>query len=144
MWVLDDIRIKQLAKYGVKNNEFMRLHEDARASLLKARQFLNENDYSGFKSATREAWGLEGRGYPEIKSTADDTVYGVIFYFALLLPFSFCCERLFFGHSDVRKQLFTSAVFYSHFWDYAFHSPRFQAEQFSLYNLFGICNFCNW
>ncbi|MEE3234452.1 MAG: FtsX-like permease family protein [Candidatus Latescibacterota bacterium] len=112
MWVLDDIRIKQLAKYGVKNEEFMRLHEDARTSLLEARDHLIEKDYTGYKAATREAWGLEGRGYPEIKSTADDTIYGVIFYFALLLPFSFCCERLFFGHSDVRKQLFTAALFF--------------------------------
>ena len=112
MWVLDDIRIKQLAKYGIKNEEFMRLHREARTSLLQAGNYLEKEDYTGYKAATREAWGLEGRGYPEIKSTADDTVYGVIFYFALLLPFSFCCERLFFGHSDVRKQLFTSALFF--------------------------------
>ena len=68
--------------------------------------------YSEFKRATRKAWGLEGRGYPDIKSTADDTVYGVIFYFALLLPFSFCCERLFFGFADIRRQVAGAAFFF--------------------------------
>ena len=39
--------------------------------------------------AARRAWGLEARGYPEVMSTANDTVRGIIFYFILLLPFSF-------------------------------------------------------
>ena len=33
-------------------------------------------------------------------STANDTVRGIIFYFILLLPFSFFCERLLFGFPD--------------------------------------------
>ena len=112
MWVLDDVRIKQLARYGVRNDKFMRLHEEARLALLEAEEHLQALRYSEFKRATRKAWGLEGRGYPDIKSTADDTVYGVIFYFALLLPFSFCCERLFFGFADIRRQVSGAAFFF--------------------------------
>ncbi len=112
MWVLDDVRIKQLARYGVRNDKFMRLHEDARAALVEAGEYLKARNYSQFKAKAREAWGLEGRGYPDIKSTADDTVYGVIFYFALLLPFSFCCERLVFGFADVRRQMLGAALFF--------------------------------
>jgi len=112
MWVLDDVRIKQLTRYGVRNDKFMRLHEEARQALLDADEHLQARSYSKFKQATRKAWGLEGRGYPDIKSTADDTVYGVIFYFALLLPFSFCCERLFFGFADIRRQLGGAAMFF--------------------------------
>ena len=112
MWTLDDTRIKQLAKYGVRNDKFMRLHEEARTALIQAKEHLKARRYSDFKAATREAWGLEGRGYPDIKATADDTVYGVIFYFALLLPFSFCCERLFFGFADVRRQMGGAALFF--------------------------------
>ena len=112
MWVLDDVRIKQLARYGVRNDKFMRLHEEARLALLEAEEHLQAQRYSEFKRATRKAWGLEGRGYPDIKSTADDTVYGVIFYFALLLPFSFCCERLFFGFADIRRQVAGAAFFF--------------------------------
>ncbi len=112
MWVLDDVRIKQLARYGVRNQKFMRLHEEARQSLLAAREHLAAREYSAFKAATRRAWGLEARGYPDVKSTADDTVYGVIFYFALLLPFSFFCERLLFSLPDVRKQLLCASGFF--------------------------------
>lgn len=112
LWVLDDVRIKQLARYGVRNDKFMRLHEEARLALLEAEEHLQAQRYSEFKRATRKAWGLEGRGYPDIKSTADDTVYGVIFYFALLLPFSFCCERLFFGFADIRRQVAGAAFFF--------------------------------
>lgn len=112
MWVLDDVRIKQLARYGVRNNKFMQLHEDARLSLLEAEKHLKARRYSAFKAEARRAWGLEARGYPDIKTTADDTVYGVIFYFALLLPFSFFCERLFVGAADVRRQLLGGAAFF--------------------------------
>ncbi len=112
MWTLDDARIKQLARYGVRNDKFMRLHDEARSALVRAREHLEALRYSQFKASTREAWGLEGRGYPDIKATADDTVYGVIFYFALLLPFSFCCERLFFGFADVRRQMLGAALFF--------------------------------
>ena len=112
MWVLDDVRIKQLARYGVRNEKFMRLHEEARLSLLQAQDHLEAREYSDFKAATRRAWGLEARGYPDVKSTADDTVYGVIFYFALLLPFSFFCERLMFSFPDVRRQLLGACGFF--------------------------------
>ena len=58
MWTLDDTRIKQLAKYGVRNDKFMRLHEEARTALIEAKQHLEARRYE-FKAATREAWGLE-------------------------------------------------------------------------------------
>jgi hypothetical protein len=112
MWLLDDARIKLLAHYGVRNDKFMNLHEQARQSLLAAEEHLQAQRYSDYKAEVRRAWGLETRGYPDIKSTADDTVYGVIFYFALLLPFSWFCERLFFGFADIRKQLLGAAAFF--------------------------------
>ena len=112
MWILDDVRIKQLERYGVRNNKFMQLHEDAYLALQEAQLHLEDRQYSKFKTAVRKAWGLEARGYPDVKSTASDTVYGVIFYFALLLPFSFFCERLFFGFADIRKQVLGSAAFF--------------------------------
>lgn len=112
MWVLDDSRIAQLARYGVRNERFIQLHEQARGALLEARGNLAQQQYGRFGTAVRRAWGLEARGYPDIKSMADDTVYGVIFYFALLLPFSFFCERLFCGFADIRRQVLGAAGFF--------------------------------
>jgi len=112
MWVLNDARLKQLARYGVRNENFLRLHEQARLALGEARAHLEQREYSRFAAQARQAWGLASRGYPDIKSMADDTVYGVIFYFALLLPFSFFCERLFVGAADVRRQVLGAAGFF--------------------------------
>ena len=127
MWILDDARIKQLARYGVRNGKFMRLHEDARTALLDASTHLEGRRYTKYKAAVREAWGLETRGYPDIKSMAEDTVYGVIFYFALLLPFSYFCERALFGFADIRKQLFGGAgIFVSIFMLMRYIHPAFK------------------
>ncbi|HID11363.1 MAG TPA: hypothetical protein EYP17_08700, partial [Candidatus Latescibacteria bacterium] len=81
-WVLDDVRMKMLSKYGVRNERLFRLHERAREKLLKARSHLTRREYSRFVAAVREAWGMENRAYPEVKATANDTVRGIIFYFA--------------------------------------------------------------
>ena len=105
MWIVDDVRMKQLARYGVENQRLSRLHDRARASLLEANSHLENRRYDRFIASAREGWGLEARGYPEVKETANDTVRGVIFYFVLLLPFSFFCERLFFGFPDVHRRI---------------------------------------
>lgn len=112
MWVVDDVRLKQLARYGVENQRIAQLHEDARVALLEAEEHLQNREYDAFISKSREAWGLEARGYPEVKATADDTVKGVIFYFILLLPFSFFMERLVFGFPTINKRIFGFAVFF--------------------------------
>ncbi|MGA1199017.1 MAG: hypothetical protein ACO36I_21190, partial [Candidatus Latescibacterota bacterium] len=101
MWVIDDVRMKQLAQYGIENNRLTMLHNSARDALIEARAHLADLNYEGFVSASRRAWGLEARGYPEVMSTANDTVRGIIFYFILLLPFSFFIERLFVGASSI-------------------------------------------
>ena len=105
MWVIDDIRMKQLAQYGIENSRLTMLHNNAREELLLARESLAKMDYEAFIAAARRAWGLEARGYPEVMSTANDTVRGIIFYFMLLLPFSFFCERLLIGAPSITARL---------------------------------------
>ncbi|MSS73130.1 MAG: FtsX-like permease family protein [Candidatus Latescibacteria bacterium] len=109
MWVLDDVRLKQLARYGVENRRVERLHQEARAALLSARGALERLEYDRFIAEARRAWGLEARAYPDVKATANDTVQGIVFYFALLLPFSFFAERLLFGFADVRRRILGAA-----------------------------------
>jgi hypothetical protein len=109
MWVLNDARLKQLARYGVENRRVERLHREARAALLSARGALERLEYDRFIAEARRAWGLEARAYPDVKGTASDTVQGIVFYFALLLPFSFFAERLLFGFADVRRRLLGAA-----------------------------------
>ncbi len=105
MWVIDDIRMKQLAQYGIKNTRLSMLHKAAREALLEAKEHHANRNYEAYMAASRQAWGLEARGYPEVMATANDTVRGIIFYFMLLLPFSFFCERLIFGFPDITRRL---------------------------------------
>ena len=115
MWVIDDVRMKQLAQYGIENRRLSMLHDGARKALMAAKQHLAEQNYEDFMAASRRAWGLEARGYPEVMATANDTVRGIIFYFMLLLPFSFFCERLLFGFPDVHRRLAGFAGFFVFF-----------------------------
>ncbi|MBT5829927.1 MAG: hypothetical protein HOH77_07005, partial [Candidatus Latescibacteria bacterium] len=130
MWVIDDVRMKQLAQYGIENNRLTLLHNSAREALLEARKHLDDHDYEGFISASRRAWGLEARGYPEVMSTANDTVRGIIFYFILLLPFCFFIERLFVGASSITWRLAWFAIFFVAF----FIVLRFVHPAFKLSN----------
>ncbi|NKB66517.1 MAG: FtsX-like permease family protein [Candidatus Latescibacteria bacterium] len=109
MWIVDEARIKQLGRYGIVLENIERMHEEARLALEEARQKLRALDYTGYLAATRKALGLEARIYPDVKSTANDTVRAVIFYFALLLPFAFFCERFFFGFAQIRQQIMAFA-----------------------------------
>ena len=105
MWVIDDVRMKILERYGVRNERVAQLHEEARLALQQAQAALAALRYDDFAAAVRRAAGLESRAYPDVKATASDTVNGIVFYFILLLPFSFFAERLLFGFADIRRQL---------------------------------------
>jgi len=127
MWILDDVRLKELAQYGIRNNRLEQLHSEAREALLKAKEYLEKRNYSKFMTACRRAWGLEARGYPDVKSTANDTVRGIVFYFILLIPFSFFMERLIYGTPDIRKRVAAfAAIFVAVFMILRFVHPAFK------------------
>jgi hypothetical protein len=126
MWVLDDVRMKRLQRFGVKNHRLWELHDrtglareeqdpskvDARESLLEAKAAFGEAKYVEAVAAAQRAAGLESRGYPDVRRTANDTINGIIFYFALLLPFSFFCERLFIGAPRIIGRIVWFVVFF--------------------------------
>lgn len=109
MWSLDEFRIKRLAKYRIINEGIDKLHAMAKEEIDQADKALEEKNYSELDAHARAAWGYEARAYPDVQKTAKDVVNGVLFYLALLLPFAYFCERLFFGYSDLKFQL--AAVF---------------------------------
>lgn len=127
LWIVDDARMKQLARYGIVLEELSRLHLEARSALEEAGKRLEALDYTGYLAAVRRSLGIEARIYPEVRSTASDTVRAVIFYFALLLPFAFFCERFFFGFAEIREQLLGFAgVFIGVFLLLRWAHPAFQ------------------
>jgi len=112
LWALDDARGRTLRQYNVRNFRIEALHDRAHDALMEARAAWGKRQYGNFLEAARRAWGYEARAYPEFRGVANDLVRTVVFYCVLLLPFSFCLERLFFSFADLRRQIVATAVFF--------------------------------
>jgi len=100
MWVLNDARIRQLVRYGIRNARVDELHALSKAAREKALAARAEARYDECIDLARTAWALAAKAYPEVQETTNDVVKGLIFYFALLLPFTYFAERLFFSEYE--------------------------------------------
>ena len=116
MWKLDDSRMRKLSKYRIldmkSNDGVPGLHNRAWDAIQRAKAARARRDYEGFDAASREAWGLESRAYPDVQKTASDVVQGVLFYLALMMPFAYFMERLLFGFFDLKRQLLTAGCIF--------------------------------
>jgi hypothetical protein len=150
LWTLDQQRIQLLKKFGIDNARVDLLHgsvgcapdgnkadefkcpEDLTSApnggaLLAAQTARDEYQYDKFYLEARRAFGLESRAYPDVEATAQDVLKGIVFYLALLLPFSYFVERLLFGYPDIRKQIAgASIVFLAIFTGIRFVHPAFE------------------
>ena len=127
MWTLDEFRINRLAKFRIINEGIDNLHAMAKTEINLAQKALDAKQYSTFDSHARAGWGYECRAYPDVQKTAKDVVNGVLFYLALLLPFAYFCERLFFGFSTLTKQLIAAfGIFIVIFLAFWYFHPAFQ------------------
>lgn len=102
---LNEFRINNFRRFGVNNERLTALHQQAREWFDKATEDLARFDWFSFLTNSRRAVGMESRAYPDVRSTTNDVIKGLIFYFVILLPFAFFSERLFFGFVDIRKQI---------------------------------------
>ena len=126
MWRLDESRIARLRKYRIINEGIDKLHAMAKYEIDEAEKSLAEKKYSELDSHARAGWGYEARAYPDVQKTAKDVVNGVLFYLALLLPFAYFAERLFFGYSDLKRQLVAAfGIFVAIFLAFRYFHPAF-------------------
>ena len=127
MWKLDQYRLGNLESKGIINEGLSGLHNTARKLLDEADAARGSLNYSVFDSYCRAAWGYEARAYPDVTSTAQDVVNGVIFYLFLILPFAFFIERLFFAFPQLWKQIIAFFVIFGViFTIFYFVHPAFQ------------------
>jgi hypothetical protein len=113
MWMLDEFRIQRLDRHGIANQRVIELHETAKASLDTAKQALEEQRYDVAMAAARHAWGYESHAYPDVQSTAEDVVQGVLFYLAILLPFAYFGERLFVHARTIIGEIIGTVVVFT-------------------------------
>jgi len=98
---LVEYRLSVLEDRGIQNQRLRDLHEEAKAYLVDADRYLAERQYDRAIDAARSAWAYESRAYPDVQATIHDTVAGLLFYVALLLPFAYCVERLLVSASRI-------------------------------------------
>lgn len=112
MWQLDSSRLEDLSAHGITNERVETSHAEAANYLNLAQQYLREQQYDKFFTASRSAWSYESRAYPDVRRTADDVVKGVLFYLALLMPFALFAERLFIAAREIKGQILGTVGFF--------------------------------
>jgi len=105
MWALLVPRIDNLEKSGIFNERIHQLQTDGLTALNQADNAWKEKQYDHFFEAASRSWALASRVYDDIEKTQKDVLYGVLFYIALFVPFSFCLERLLFSYTNIYKRI---------------------------------------
>ncbi len=105
MWNLNESRMRELRSFAIENQRLNDLHYRAEAELAQAAEAEAEQRWGDFVRHTRAAFGLESRAYPDVKSTQNDVVQGIIFFMALVIPCAFFTERLIFTAATIRNQI---------------------------------------
>jgi len=127
MIILDSYRSENFERFGIRNERLKNLQNRARELLKKAELALKELDWFGFLKYSRQSQAIESRAYPDVKSTANDVVKGIIFYFMLLLPFAYFGERLFFGFAKIEHRIAgVFGIFLAIYWIMRLVHPAFK------------------
>jgi ABC-type lipoprotein release transport system permease subunit len=106
-WRIDDLRLAKYAKAGVTSDLIDSLHKQAGAQIAQASELAKDKDADGQAIVTNAngAWANEARVYSAAQDMANDVIHAAIFLLLLLVPFSFCMERLLIGTPNVYRQI---------------------------------------
>ena len=110
MWTLLVPRINNLEESGIINERIQQLQKDGLTALKLAESAWKDKRYDRFFEASSRSWALASRVYDDIEKTQKDVLYGVLFYIALFVPFSFCLERLLFSYTNIYKRIAAFSV----------------------------------
>ena len=116
MWNLDESRMRELRSFAIENQRLNDLHYRAEAELTHAAEAETDQRWGDFVRHTRAAFGLESRAYPDVKSTQNDVIQGIIFFMALVIPCAFFTERLIFTAATIRNQIIGFAGVFLAIW----------------------------
>jgi hypothetical protein len=105
MYLLNDSRIANLEKHGVRNGRLASFHVRAGEHLKEAEAAGLRNDHRAYLDQARRAWAYAAAAYRDIESTQAGVVKGALFLLAIFIPFAHFAERLVFGFPDMRRQV---------------------------------------
>jgi hypothetical protein len=110
MWALLKPRIENLERHGIFNQRIRQLQLQGESAMARAADALGRMQYDRFEDAASRAWALASRVYDDVEQTQKDVLFGVLFYIALFVPFSFCMERLLFSYRSIYKRIIAFGV----------------------------------
>jgi len=116
MWTLDEARMRELKSFAIENHRLTNLHNRAQVELEAAERALEQKRWGDFVRRTRSAIGLESRAYPDVKSTQNDVIQGIIFFMALVIPCAFFAERLLITSATIKNQILGFAGIFIVIW----------------------------
>ncbi len=106
-WRLDDLRLHRYARAGVTSDLLDSLHKQAGGQIAAAATAAADPaaDARAVVTDADGAWANEARVYAAAGDMANDVIHAALFLLLLLVPFSFCMERLLIGTPNVYKQI---------------------------------------
>jgi hypothetical protein len=127
MWMLNEARMNELKSYSIENHRLNVLHDQARYHIDQAREAESKLEWGEYIRHTRAGLGVEARAYPDVKSTQNDVIRGIIFFMILVIPCAFFTERLLITASDIRLQLAGFSTVFLLIWMFLWQvHPAFQ------------------
>ncbi len=109
---LNAFRLASYDKYGVRSFEAEKEHKLGSAYEKIARDAYNEADYPKAVASATLGLASEGKAYDATLGLLWDVVSTTVFYFTLLIPFSFLTERLLFPQSTPSGTIIVSTVIF--------------------------------
>jgi ABC-type antimicrobial peptide transport system permease subunit len=102
-WLITNKRLTQMREFNVFSPTADAAHSRATELIAVAEEALSIFDYDTFYSASINAYSLEREAYSATRSTMLSVIQSTIFFFILLLPFSFIFERMVFNFSGPKR-----------------------------------------
>jgi len=110
MSFINNKRIELQKEYGMIDEMTMTFHakgiENRDKSNLKNLSYVDQN-HAATQSVTYNTLN-----HPVIRNSISEAIIGVLWYMALLVPFAFFFEKLVFGFTDIRKQIFAQSTIF--------------------------------
>jgi len=107
LYWINDYRMREISKSQVRIPNALINHNSTCVLIQNAYKALDKHLYDVSYQYSVLAWIKELRAYRQIRSAAEDSVLSLPFIAALLVPFSFLAEKLFFSSKGMKRLLLT-------------------------------------
>ena len=98
-------RLDNLQKNGINPEATWGLLAEGQKRFEEAKLALEAGDAEMVDAHSQASWSYLANVYPEVLSTANDVVYGLVVMLLLAIPFALICERLFIAGSTIGKKI---------------------------------------